>query len=175
MDLTAKQWDVSIGFIRLIVRGEWRSSVKTAMSHRIPQNRGKISDGLRNYQLGKRFLFSTDSYDRVQHHVTSVMLINHPPYTIHHAPYTIHNVPCTIHHIQCTMHHTPYTIHNVPCTIHHTPPTPFARHLLTTTSSPPSQKMSCVLCNSEARCHVQNSPPLVHILSQLNPSITPIL
>ena len=93
-------------------RSKWRSSVKTAMSLRVPQRReGGISDDWRNYQVRKMWLLSAVSYDRVQHHVTSLMFM-------HHAPCTMYHTPCTINHAPCTMHHTPCTIHHAPCTTH---------------------------------------------------------
>jgi len=134
-------------------RSKWRSSVKTAMSLRVPQRReGGISDDWRNYQVRKMWLLSAVSYDRVQHHVTSLMFMHHAPCTmyhtpctINHAPYTMHHKPCTMyyapytmHHKPCTMYYAPYTMHHTPCTMHHAPRTPFAPHFLTTISSSPS-------------------------------------
>ena len=99
---------------------KWRSSVKTAVSHRAPQN-GESSDDRRNYQLCKRCLLCAVIYGRAQHHVTSLMLIHHKPYTIHHRPHTIHHAPYTMHHTPYTMHNTPYTIHHAPYTMNHSP------------------------------------------------------
>ena len=152
MDLTAKQWDLSTGFIRLNVGASgdllWRPQGASGY-----HKEGEISDDRKNYQLRKRWLLRAVSYDSVQHHVTSLMFM-------HHAP-------CTMYHVPCTMHHAPCTTHHAPCTMHLVHPLHGTSWLL----SAPHQVNAphFMQLGSSLACSKQPT------LSQLNPTITPLL